>query len=98
MGQLERELQAEVRRSKIARAIVTTVAVSGGIALAALAPNVIGAIAGLYARQTRYRLKSALSRLIARGYVVLEVKKGKRRIRLTKKGEQCAVLILLMKI
>lgn len=94
MGKLEREVRYEIRRSKLNRAILGTVAVAGGVTLAVLAPQVLAMLGRTkYVRQRSYRFKSSLSRLIGAGYVVLAEEAGKKRVRLTPKGERCAALM-----
>ena len=94
MGKMETELCHEVRRTKINNAIIGATAVAGGIALAAVAPNMLGVLANSkYFRQRKYQLKSSLSRLISTGYIILVDEGGKKRIRLTLKGERYAVLM-----
>ena len=94
MGKLEETVRRQVRRTKINNAIIAAVVVGGGIAVTALAPNVLGAIAGSrYIKQRRYQLKSSLSRLIAAGYLKLIEEGGKKRVRLTSKGETYAALV-----
>ena len=84
----------ELRRSKINAAIITAAAVAGGIAVAAVAPNVLGALAGTkYFRQRKYQLKSSLSRLISAGVLTLVEESGRKRVRLTQKGEKYAALL-----
>jgi DNA-binding transcriptional regulator PaaX len=94
MGEIERKIKADVRRTKINRAIVGTLAVAGSLALAVLAPNVLGALGKLgLTPQRKQSVQRSLSRLIRRGYVVLVEEGGKRRARLTPKGERFAALL-----
>ncbi|MDZ4225917.1 MAG: hypothetical protein U1C66_00300, partial [Patescibacteria group bacterium] len=73
MGKIEDSVRTKVRRTRINSAIIGTLAVSGGLAVAILAPNVLGALGktGLLP-QRRQAVKKSLTKLIAHGYVVLE--------------------------
>jgi DNA-binding transcriptional regulator PaaX len=94
MGKLEREVRQQVRRTKIHNAIITSAAVTGGVVVAAMAPNILGTVSrSKYFRQRQYQLKSSLSRLISAGYLKLVEEGGKKRVRLTKKGEAYAALL-----
>src|SRR3989344_7352891 len=94
MGRLETEVRHQIRRTKINNALIATAAVVGGVAVAAIAPNVLGAVTkSKYFRQRKYQLKSSLSRLISAGYLVLINDGGRKRIRLTHKGEKYAALM-----
>jgi DNA-binding transcriptional regulator PaaX len=94
MGKLEESVRKQVRKTKITNALIAAAAVSGGVAVAALVPNVLGVIArSTYARQRRYQLKSSLSRLISAGYLQLAEEKGVKRVHLTTKGEVYAALL-----
>lgn len=79
MGQLEADVRRRIRRTKISNAIIAAVAISGGLAVTAVVPNVLGAVANTkYIKQRRYQLKSSLSRLISAGYLQLVEERGKR--------------------
>jgi DNA-binding transcriptional regulator PaaX len=94
MGKMEKEVKAEMRRTKVNRAIVGAISVSGTLAVAAVAPNVLGALGKVkFLSQRRYQVKTAFSRMIDAGYIVLEKKKGASYARLTPKGERFAQLI-----
>ena len=90
MGKLEEEVRKEIRRTRINSAIVTTLAVSGGLAVAVIAPNVFGALGrlGLTSQQGQ-NVKKSFSKLIERGYISVE----HGRARLTTKGEKFAALL-----
>ncbi len=96
MGEMEQKIRTDIRHTRINAAIIGTLAVAGILAVGALAPNVIGAFGrmGLInPDQKRQGIKKSLTRLIERGYIVMEEQGGKRRIRLTPKGEKYATLI-----
>ncbi len=92
MGKLEKGLRADIRRTKINKAIVGIIAVAGALAVGAIAPNVLETLGNSsYLKQRRYQIKSTLSRMIEKGYVRLEKKDGRSFVRLTQKGERFAL-------
>ena len=94
MGRIERELKKEIRKTKINKAIISVVAVAGTVAATAVVPNVVATIVrSRYFRQRVYQTKSSFARLISEGYITLEGRQGKKRARLTPKGERFAALI-----
>jgi len=94
MGMMEKKNTKAIRRTKINTAIIGIVAVTGVIAVAAVAPKLVNLFGkSKYLRQRLYQSRSRLSSLIARGYLVVEVQDGEKRVRLTEKGEQFAALI-----
>src|SRR3990167_5471187 len=90
MGKIEDSVRKKVRRTRINSAVIGTLAISGGLAVAVLAPNVLGALgkANLLP-QRRQAVKRSLTKLIEHGYIVFE----HGRVRLTPKGEVYAALI-----
>ena len=99
MGTLESELKKELRRTKVNAAIIHTIAAGGLIAMALVAPNVVGALGKIgFLPQRRYQTKQALSRMIEKGYVALEKKDGKPYVRLTEKGKHLAALMNMGKV
>ncbi len=94
MGKLEESVKAEIRRTKVNRAIIDTIAASGMIALALVAPGVIAALGKIkFLPQRRYQAKKALTQMIEKGYVRVESKGGTSFVRLTEKGERLAALM-----
>lgn len=94
MGKIERELRTDIRKTKINKAIIGAVAIAGGLAVAAIAPNIFSVIGRTkYFKQRKYQLKTSLSRLIGKGYLVIEHAGGIKRVALTEKGERFAALI-----
>ena len=78
------------------KAIIATLAVGGGVALAVLSPNGLGAMGRIgltNPRQKRQNIEKSLSRLIRSGYAVLVEEGGRKRVRLTSKGERYAALV-----
>ena len=70
MGALEKSVKVQIRKSKINSSIISAAAVSGGIALAVLAPSLLSTLGRTkYLKQRRYQLKSSFSRLVAAGYI-----------------------------
>lgn len=94
MGKLEKRVQDRMRRTKINKAIIGTVALTGVLAVGLLAPNVLGILGkAKLLPQQRYRIKNTLSRMIKNGYVRMEEKEGQNYIRLTEKGERFSLLM-----
>jgi len=91
---MEKRNARSIRRTKINTAIIGVVAVAGVIAIAAVAPRLINLFGkSKYVRQRLYQSRSRVSSLIARGYLTIEMKHGKKYVRLTPKGEHFAALI-----
>jgi DNA-binding transcriptional regulator PaaX len=96
MGDMERIVRAEIRRTKVNSAIIQTLAVSGMLAIAVFAPNVLSAmhkLGILNIRQKKQGIKKSLTRLIEKGYVTIQKDRDKRFVRLTEKGEKFAALL-----
>ena len=90
MGGLEESVRTEIRKTKVNSAIIAVLAVSGGLALAILAPNVLGALGKLgFLPQKRQTIRKSLTRLVAHGYITVSGGKA----HLTLKGEQFAALL-----
>lgn len=94
MGKMEERNTKSIRRTKINVAIIGIVAVAGVIAVVAVAPQLISLFGkSKYLRQRMYQSRSRLSSLITSGYLTVEMKNGKKYVRLTPKGEKFAALI-----
>ncbi len=94
MGQMEKEVAASVRRSKINSAVISTVAVAGVLTVAAVAPNVLTLLGKTkLVNQRKQKVQTSFRKLLRHGYLVLERDKGVLRVRLTKKGEWFAARI-----
>src|SRR3990167_10410196 len=96
MGEIETGVKYRIRRTKINRAVVTALAVTGGLAVALIAPNVLGALGRLgliNPRQKRQGVEKSLSRLIRFGYAALDDSGKGKRVRLTEKGERYAAML-----
>src|SRR3989338_6355511 len=96
MGEIEKAVRVRIRKTKINKAVITTLAVTGGLAVALIAPNVLGALGKLgliNPRQKRQGVEKSLSRLIRFGYVILENGDKGKHVRLTEKGERYAAML-----
>ncbi len=93
MGKMEQGMQKEMRRTKFNKAIISALAVSGTLAVALVAPNVLGAFGKMkFMNQRRFQVKTAFSRMVENGYISLEKQNGVAYARLTSKGEAFAAL------
>jgi hypothetical protein len=97
MGVLERKNQKSIRNTKLNRAVVDALAITGFVAAAAVAPQVVAALgfatSATLSSRYRYRVKNVLTRMIRKGYVEIDRERGKSRVRLTKKGRAFALLM-----
>lgn len=94
MGKIEQALKGKIRRTKINNAIINAVALTGTLAVATVAPNVLGALGKMkFLNQRRYQVKESFSRMIREGYIVLEKRNGTSYASLTPKGERFAMLV-----
>ncbi|MEK7553844.1 MAG: CRISPR-associated endonuclease Cas2 [Patescibacteria group bacterium] len=90
----EKRMAREIRRTKVNALIISAVAFSGVIAVAALAPGLANALGkSKYLRQRLYQARKRISVLITDGYLVLDERDGKKFIRLTEKGERFAAMM-----
>lgn len=89
MGQIESSAKKKRRSKDMKNAILTTVAVAGVIAVAAIAPNAVRLLktTGMTTR-LRHRSMSAVSRLKAKGEIEFLEMDGKKYARLTVRGEK----------
>jgi len=89
MGKVESSAKKKKRSKDIRNAVLTTITVAGVIAVAAVAPNAVkllkttGAIDRL-----RYRARTTLGRLKAKGEIEFIELDGKKYARLTARGEK----------
>ncbi|TSD05091.1 MAG: phenylacetic acid degradation operon negative regulatory protein [Parcubacteria group bacterium Greene0714_7] len=94
MGKIEQALKGKIRRTKVNSAIINAVALTGTLAVASVAPNVLGALGKMkFLNQRRYQVKESFSRMIREGYIVLEKRNGTSYASLTPKGERFAMLV-----
>ncbi|TAJ14095.1 hypothetical protein EPO56_02465 [Patescibacteria group bacterium] len=88
MGEMEKKVRKEVRKTKINKAVIDVIATAGLLSLALVAPNVIGALGKMkFVKQRKFQVKSSFSKLLDGGYVELVKKDGKKFAQLTKKGQ-----------
>ena len=84
----DKKSKKKINFQKIA---LTSIAVVGLISVAILAPNVLQ-VARQFSGSKKYNRKDyvnrAIQKLIEKGLVTLEIKNGKKFVRLTKKGEE----------
>ncbi len=93
MGDLERKSAARTKRVRLENALLASVAAVGGISVALLAPNALQLIKKLdpawaLKRDPRRRIRESVYRLKHKGLVEFRVENGKKRLRLTQKGEK----------
>lgn len=93
MGEIERGVRAKVRRTKINNAVVAALAITGGLAVAVVAPNALGILGKALNAQSKQSARRSFSKLIKHGYITLEETTIGRRARLTQKGEKYAALL-----
>lgn len=91
MGTLENEVRKRVRRGKIEKIILTTIATVGLIGIAALAPNALALLKQLDSGKVRrkrpeYVVRTAIERLKNRGLITFTQEKRGTFIRLTERG------------
>jgi len=91
MGNIETEARKKRRKGYIQQAILATVALSGVVLIAAIAPNAPAALAKLPSikrAQLSARYRTALGRLVAQGFVVFEKRDGNSYARITDAGRE----------
>jgi len=93
MGKLEKELHAEVRWTKIQRAVLKSIFAAGVLSVTLLAPNAMKIIklfdgGKVRKRDPKYAVNEAVQRLKERGFVALEKTESGTFLRLTNKGEK----------
>ncbi len=90
MGKLEAEARRERNKRYLQDAVLGTIAVTGMLAVAMVAPNVLKILDGFGSRKKRIaeQSKRALTRLEARGHVAFEERNGMRFARITLEGRR----------
>ncbi|MBI5457743.1 hypothetical protein HY971_03395 [Candidatus Kaiserbacteria bacterium] len=95
MGKMEEETRKRRKKENIQKAVLATVAVTGTLAVAMLAPNIFSALPGIMGKK-RYKLafqaRTAASRLAIKGYVRFVEKNGKKRMEITEAGRRAIAL------
>jgi len=91
MGQLEEITRKRRKKENIQRAVLSTLALTGGLAVALLAPNVLQALPQVMGKQ-RYKLafqaRTAAGRLAIKGHVRFVERRGKKYIEITDEGQR----------
>src|SRR3989344_5591963 len=93
MGHLEQESKKRTRRINLEKALLGTLVVAGCIGVALLAPNVLQLLKHvdpdwILKRDPRQRLREAAHRLTKKGLAEFRMENGKKRLRLTSRGER----------
>lgn len=91
MGSMEKEIAREIRRSKVQRAVLGTIALAGALSVALVAPNAVQVLRALDRGMRRkydpkYAASRAFFRLVDRGYITIEETTQGKRARLSVKG------------
>ena len=95
MGIVETEARKMRRRGYLKNALLASVAISGVVLVAAIAPNALAQLRYLPAMkraQLRYRAKTTLGRLAVQGLIEFEKKDGKSYARITPEGQKVLLL------
>jgi DNA-binding transcriptional regulator PaaX len=90
MGKLEEAFRKRKQKKDIQNAVLTTIAVTGFVAFATVAGNVLQLLKYLPNERynLKYRAKSAAGRLVAKGYATWTERDGKKFLRITQKGRK----------
>ncbi|MEK7114399.1 MAG: CRISPR-associated endonuclease Cas2 [Patescibacteria group bacterium] len=91
MGIVETEAKRKRRNTNIQHALLTTVALTGIVLVATIAPNtpaILAKLPSLKRAQLRYRYRTALGRLVAQGYIAFEKQDGRQYARITEEGSK----------
>ena len=90
MGQLEIESRKRRKKRDIQHAVLAVVAVTGILAFAAVAPNALRLLDYLPNEKynLKYRMKTAVGRLVAKRYATWIERDGKKYLRLTPAGRK----------
>ncbi len=90
MGNLEVASAKRRKKQDIQKAVLAAVAVTGLLAVAAVAPNTLQLLRFLPKEKfnLQYRAKTAVKRLVAKGQVKWVEKNGKKYLRLTPSGQK----------
>ncbi|MFA6278483.1 MAG: hypothetical protein WCS97_00100 [Candidatus Paceibacterota bacterium] len=94
MGKLEETSRKRKKKRDIQHAVLAAVAVTGFIAVAAIAGNALQLLKYLPNEKynLRYRAKSASGRLVTKGYANWIERDGKKFLRITPKGRKAVAL------
>ena len=95
MEKVEIEARVKRRRKYLRDILLASIAISGVVLVAAIAPNALAQLRYLPAMkraQLRYRAKTTLGRLAMQGLITFEKRDGKKYARLTAEGEKVLLL------
>ena len=94
MGNIELYVKKQRTRRNIQQAVLSAIAVTGILALAMVAPNVIGAMGRIIGDKYKfgYRARTVAGRLAKKGLVEFLEKDGKKYLRITEKGRHALAL------
>src|SRR3989344_1823895 len=89
MGEIETSVKKRARKQNIQRAILTTIAVAGVLAVAMAAPNTLQLLkyTSLGRKKGKYRVDDGIQRLVDRGDIEISHERGMRGYALTHKGQ-----------
>lgn len=89
MGKLERQAQEQRIQGNIQKAVLVSVGIAGGLAIALVAPNLfqVARMFGFKITRLHDKSRTAVARLIEKGYMTQESIDGKDVLVLSKKGE-----------
>ena len=91
MGMVEAGARKKRLYTNVQQALLTTVALTGVVLVATIAPNAPAALMKLPSfkrAQLRYQYRTALGRLAAQGNIVFEKRDGKQYVRITETGRK----------
>lgn len=91
MGVIEAEARKKRRLGQIQSAVLATVAVTGFVLVATVAPKIFSLLEHIPAMKRarlKYRAKTVLGRLVIMGLIAFETRDGKKYARLTEDGKK----------
>lgn len=88
-----KESVLEIRRSKITKVIISTIAMAGALSVAMVLPNVVSLLDIKGSKIRKKRVEETLIRLSNKGFVSIKIKNGQRSVELTEKGQRFALSI-----
>ena len=95
MGKIEIEAKEKRRRRYLRDALLASIAISGVILVASIAPNALAQLRYLPAMKRarlRYKAKTTLGRLAMQGLITFEKREGKNYARITPAGREALLL------
>ena len=88
MAQMEQESRKRRKKQNLQRALLLTLAMTGLVAWAVMAPNTLRLLKYLPGDPIRYRLRTAAGKLVAKKYAVWVKKNGSYCLRITEIGRK----------